>query len=81
MSAEYPGIAVAKVAAATGAITLFITGAIGDVGPVDRGMESMQAIGQAIGNEACACWQRNYNFALKPWQSRTLHIGNPPDCS
>ena len=52
LSAEYPGIAVAKVAAATGAITFFITGAIGDVGPVERGMESMQAIGQAVGNEA-----------------------------
>ncbi|MFN8439376.1 MAG: neutral/alkaline non-lysosomal ceramidase N-terminal domain-containing protein [Caldilineaceae bacterium] len=51
-SAEYPGIAVRKVAAATKAITLFVTGAIGDVGPVTRGMETMQSLGEAIGDEA-----------------------------
>lgn len=51
-SAEYPGVAVRKVEEATGAITLFITGAIGDVGPVTRGIETMRMIGESIGDEA-----------------------------
>lgn len=51
-SAEYPGIAAQKVAEATGAVTFFITGSIGDVGPVSRGLETMQQIGATIGNEA-----------------------------
>lgn len=58
-SAEYPGIATKKVQEATGAITLFITGAIGDVGPADRGMATMEAIGATIGDEALRVLEEN----------------------
>lgn len=52
VSAEYPGYAVRQVQQATGAITLFITGAIGDVGPAQRGWAVLEQIGQAVADEA-----------------------------
>ncbi len=51
-SAEYGGYAAAQIEQATGAITLFITGAIGDVGPATRGWETLGQIGNAIAAEA-----------------------------
>ena len=52
ISAEYCGVATATLAAATGATVLFITGAIGDVGPIARGWAMMNELGQAIAEEA-----------------------------
>lgn len=52
ISAEYCGYATAAVEAATGAITLFITGAIGDVGPAQRGWDVLEQIGGAVAAEA-----------------------------
>lgn len=52
VSAEYCGYATAAVEQATGAITLFITGAIGDVGPVQRGWDVLEQIGGAVAAEA-----------------------------
>jgi neutral ceramidase len=51
-SAEYCGHAVTKIRQATGALALFITGAIGDVGPVERGIEVLTQIGDAVAEEA-----------------------------
>lgn len=47
-SAEYPGRLTTQVQQATGAITLFITGAIGDVGPAERGWPVYEAIGSGL---------------------------------
>lgn len=52
VSAEYCGYATTAVEQATGAITLFITGAIGDVGPVQRGWDVLEQIGGAVAAEA-----------------------------
>jgi neutral ceramidase len=51
-SAEYCGYAVEQIRQATGVPALFITGAIGDVGPVARGNEVLTQIGDAVGKEA-----------------------------
>jgi hypothetical protein len=51
-SAEYCGYATAAVQRATGAIALFLTGAIGDVGPVERGLPVLEQIGGAVAGEA-----------------------------
>lgn len=51
VSADYPGYVCAQVEAATGAVCLFLTGAIGDVGPVARGDAVLAQIGQAVAGE------------------------------
>ncbi len=51
LSAEYPGRVAERVQDATGAITLFLTGAIGDVGPVARGWPVLEAIGNGLADE------------------------------
>ena len=51
-SAEYCGYATAAVQQATAAITLFFTGAIGDVGPSRRGWDVLEALGNAVAEEA-----------------------------
>lgn len=51
-SAEYPGYAADKLQRVTGAPTMFITGAIGDVGPVARGWPVLEQLGQAVADEA-----------------------------
>ncbi|MCC6166888.1 MAG: neutral/alkaline non-lysosomal ceramidase N-terminal domain-containing protein [Caldilineaceae bacterium] len=51
VSADYPGYVCAQVEAATGAVCLFLTGAIGDVGPVARGDAVLTQIGQAVADE------------------------------
>lgn len=51
-SAEYGGYATAQIEQATGAVTLFITGAIGDVGPVSRGWAMLEQLGNAVATEA-----------------------------
>jgi neutral ceramidase len=48
ISAEYPGLVVEQVQRETGAITLFVTGAIGDVGPAERGWPVYEAIGAGL---------------------------------
>jgi hypothetical protein len=54
VTADYPGLVCARVEEATGAITLFLTGAIGDVGPVGRGEESLTTVGEAVAAAALA---------------------------
>lgn len=54
ISADYPGHVCAEVEAATGAICLFLTGAIGDVGPVRRGDDCLEEIGQAVADAVLA---------------------------
>jgi hypothetical protein len=51
-SAEYCGYAAKQIEQATGALTLFLTGAIGDVGPATRGWETLAQIGNAVAAEA-----------------------------
>jgi len=51
LSAEYPGRVAERIQRATGAITLFFTGAIGDVGPVARGWPVLEAIGNGLADE------------------------------
>lgn len=51
-SAEYCGAAAAQIERATGATVLFFTGAIGDVGPVERGESVLEGLGRAVGDEA-----------------------------
>ncbi len=52
LSAEYCGLAAAQIQAATGAVVLWTTGAIGDVGPVRRGWDVLTALGEAVATEA-----------------------------
>jgi hypothetical protein len=51
ISADYPGAVTAAVEAATGAVCLFLTGAIGDIGPEGRGEASLTRIGRAVAEE------------------------------
>ncbi len=51
-SGEYCGLAAAQIQAATGAITLWTTGAIGDVGPAARGWDVLTALADAVTAEA-----------------------------
>lgn len=48
ISADYPGLICQQLEADTGAVALYLMGAIGDVGPVTRGEESLALIGQAV---------------------------------
>ena len=54
ISADYPGLVTSRIEDETGAIALFLTGAIGDVGPVARGEESLATVGNAVANAAVA---------------------------
>jgi neutral ceramidase len=54
ITADYPGVVCERLEQATGAITLFLMGAIGDVGPVARGEETLLAIGNAVADAALA---------------------------
>lgn len=48
ISADYPGAVTQQLEEATGAITLFLTGAIGNVGPVARGETSLTEVADGI---------------------------------
>jgi neutral ceramidase len=52
ISADYPGLVRTELEAATGAPVLFLMGAIGDVGPVERGPASLERIGKAVARAA-----------------------------
>jgi len=54
-SADYPGYTARQIEAATGATALFLTGAIGDVGPVQVGDDAAaEALGGAVADAALA---------------------------
>lgn len=53
-SADYPGLVSARLEEATGGVALFLMGAIGDVGPVMRGEESLATIGNAVADAVLA---------------------------
>lgn len=53
ISAEYPGLAAREVQSAGRAPCLFLTGAIGDVGPVERGLARLEQLGTTVAREAC----------------------------
>jgi len=54
-SADYPGYTARQIEAATGATSLFLTGAIGDVGPVQVGDDAAaEALGGAVADAALA---------------------------
>lgn len=69
ISAEYPGYAVQKVQAATGAITFFITGAIGDIGPAARGWAVLEQLGESVANETLRVLP---TIALQNWRKLTV---------
>jgi hypothetical protein len=52
ISAEYCGHALTQIQASTGAAALFVTGAIGDVGPVGRGWPVFEELGDALAGES-----------------------------
>ncbi len=54
VSADYPGLVARRLEEATGGTALFLTGAIGDVGPVTRGEASLATIGNAVAEAALA---------------------------
>ena len=54
VTADYPGLVTQRIEAETGAITLFLMGAIGDVGPITRGEESLATVGNAVADAALA---------------------------
>lgn len=54
ITADYPGLVTSRIEEATGAVALFLMGAIGDVGPVTRGEESLTTIGNAVADAALA---------------------------
>lgn len=52
LSAEYPGLATRAVQSATRVPCLFLTGAIGDVGPTERGFARLEQMGVTVAREA-----------------------------
>lgn len=66
LSAEYCGYATARIQQATDAITLFFTGAIGDVGPSRRGWDVLEQIGNAVAEEALCVLP---TIAVTEWQT------------
>lgn len=54
ISADYPGRVCSQVEAAIDAVCLFLTGAIGDVGPIQRGDACLEEIGQAVADQVLA---------------------------
>jgi hypothetical protein len=54
ITADYPGLVTSRLEQATGGIALFLMGAIGDVGPVTRGEESLATVGNAVADAALA---------------------------
>lgn len=68
LSAEYCGYATARIQQATDAITLFFTGAIGDVGPSRRGWDVLEQIGNAVADEALRVLP---TIAVTEWQTLT----------
>ncbi len=54
VTADYPGLVCRRLEEETGAVALFLTGAIGDVGPVARGEESLATVGNAVADAALA---------------------------
>ena len=68
LSAEYCGYATTKVQQTTGAITLFLTGAIGDIGPVSRGWDRLTQIGNALADEVLRCLP---TIAVTAWDTLT----------
>ncbi len=54
ITADYPGLVNERIEEATGAIALFLMGAIGDVGPVTRGEESLATVGNGVADAALA---------------------------
>lgn len=54
VTADYPGLVCSRIEQETGAIALFLMGAIGDVGPVARGEESLATVGNAVADAALA---------------------------
>jgi len=65
-SAEYPGYLTDQVQRETGAITFFITGAIGDVGPAERGWPVYEAIGSGL---AATVLSTLPTIALEEWHT------------
>lgn len=54
ITADYPGLVTSRIEQETGAVALFLMGAIGDVGPVARGEESLATVGNAVVDAALA---------------------------
>ena len=54
VTADYPGLVCSRIEEETGAVALFLMGAIGDVGPVTRGEESLATVGNAVADAALA---------------------------
>jgi hypothetical protein len=76
VSAEYCGYATHLIQQETGATALFLTGAIGDVGPVERGWPVLAQLGEAIAIETLRTLD---NVAVTAWQgvgavSQTLEL-------
>ena len=67
-SAEYCGYATARIQQTTDAITLFFTGAIGDVGPSRRGWDVLEQIGNAVAEETLRVLP---TIAVTEWQTLT----------
>jgi hypothetical protein len=65
ISAEYCGHATHLIEQETGATTMFLTGAIGDVGPVERGWPVLAQLGEAI---ALAALRTLDSIATAAWQ-------------
>lgn len=68
-SAEYCGYASAAVERATGAVTLFLTAAIGDVGPVARGLPVLEQIGATVAEETLRVLN---TLHPAPWQGLSV---------
>jgi hypothetical protein len=54
ITADYPGLVTSRIEQATGAIALFLMGAIGDVGPDARGEATLAKVGNAVAEAALA---------------------------
>jgi hypothetical protein len=54
ITADYPGLVVDRIEAECGGVALFLMGAIGDVGPIARGEESLATVGNGVADAALA---------------------------
>jgi hypothetical protein len=52
ITADYPGLVCSRIEEAMGGVALFLMGAIGDVGPVTRGEESLATVGNGVAEAA-----------------------------
>jgi hypothetical protein len=81
LTPDYPGVVKRTVAAATGATTLFLQGAAGDIGPIRGvardGINHFRRLGAMLGHEASKLWWQAEPVPTEEHYVGTLESGAP----